>query len=114
MAARFWLKRKSACPPIIAAVSRRDVRRTTGTFGEQNVATQINRLPNQQGRESDAIRESPDCLRQLSELLAKRKMETEGILKDAATSKRGSGCRTARIQRHLPQAPQNLLRAVTS
>src|SRR5438270_2766381 len=32
------------------------------------------------------IRESPDCLKQLSELLAKRKMETEGILKDLATS----------------------------
>ena len=35
---------------------------------------------------ADVIRDSPDCLRQLSELLAKRKMETEGILKDAVTS----------------------------
>src|SRR5467141_873830 len=35
---------------------------------------------------ADVIRESPDCLKQLSELLAKRKMETEGILKDVATS----------------------------
>jgi len=35
---------------------------------------------------ADVIRDSPDCLRALSELLAKRKMETEGILKDAATS----------------------------
>ena len=34
----------------------------------------------------EVIRESPDCLKQLSELLAKRRMETEGILKDAATS----------------------------
>src|SRR6266513_1688652 len=34
----------------------------------------------------EVIRESPDCLKQLSELLAKRKMETEGILKDAAIS----------------------------
>jgi CRP-like cAMP-binding protein len=34
----------------------------------------------------EVIRESPDCLKQLSELLARRKMETEGILKDAATS----------------------------
>jgi small-conductance mechanosensitive channel/CRP-like cAMP-binding protein len=34
----------------------------------------------------NVIRDSPDCLKQLSELLAKRKMETEGILKDAATS----------------------------
>ena len=32
----------------------------------------------------DVIRQSPDCLRLLSELLAKRKMHTEGILKDAA------------------------------
>jgi len=35
---------------------------------------------------ANVIRDSPDCLRALSELLAKRKMETEGILKDAATS----------------------------
>src|SRR5213075_801895 len=34
----------------------------------------------------EVIRESPDCLKQLSELLAKRRMETEGILKDAASS----------------------------
>src|SRR5205807_10328689 len=34
----------------------------------------------------DVIRQSPDCLRQLSELLAKRKMHTEGTLKDAASA----------------------------
>jgi small-conductance mechanosensitive channel/CRP-like cAMP-binding protein len=34
----------------------------------------------------EVIRESPDCLKQLSELLARRKMETEGIVKDATTS----------------------------
>jgi small-conductance mechanosensitive channel len=34
----------------------------------------------------DVIRDSPDCLKQLSELLARRKMETEGILKDATAS----------------------------
>ena len=34
----------------------------------------------------EVIRESPDCLKQLSELLATRKMETEGIVKDATTS----------------------------
>jgi small-conductance mechanosensitive channel/CRP-like cAMP-binding protein len=33
---------------------------------------------------ADVIRDSPDCLKQLSELLAKRKMHTEGILKDSA------------------------------
>jgi small-conductance mechanosensitive channel/CRP-like cAMP-binding protein len=32
---------------------------------------------------SEIIHESPECLRQLSEILAKRKMETEGIIKDA-------------------------------
>jgi len=31
----------------------------------------------------EIIRDSPDCLRQLSEILARRKMETEGVLKDA-------------------------------
>ena len=34
----------------------------------------------------EIIRESPDCLNQLSELLAKRKLETEGIIKDASAS----------------------------
>ena len=33
----------------------------------------------------DVIRDSPECLKALSELLAKRKMHTEGILKDAAS-----------------------------
>jgi small-conductance mechanosensitive channel/CRP-like cAMP-binding protein len=32
------------------------------------------------------IRDSPECLRQLSEILARRKMETEGVLKDASLS----------------------------
>src|SRR5437868_7829733 len=35
---------------------------------------------------AEVIRDSPECMKQLSELLAKRKMETEGILKDAAIS----------------------------
>jgi hypothetical protein len=33
---------------------------------------------------AEVLRQSPECLQQLSELLARRKMETEGILKDAA------------------------------
>ncbi len=33
---------------------------------------------------AEVIRDSPECLKQLSELLAKRKMHTEGI-KDAAS-----------------------------
>jgi small-conductance mechanosensitive channel/CRP-like cAMP-binding protein len=32
----------------------------------------------------DVIRESPDCLRQLSEILARRKIESEGVLKGAS------------------------------
>src|SRR5437667_12824560 len=31
----------------------------------------------------EVIRQSPECLNQLRELLAKQKMETEGIIKDA-------------------------------
>src|SRR5438445_143240 len=34
---------------------------------------------------AEVIRESPDCLERLSELLAKRKMENEGVLKEAAS-----------------------------
>jgi small-conductance mechanosensitive channel/CRP-like cAMP-binding protein len=33
---------------------------------------------------AEVLRASPDCLERLSELLAKRKMETEGVLKEAA------------------------------
>src|SRR5213082_920805 len=32
---------------------------------------------------AEVIRDSPACLQQLSEILARRKMETEGLLKDA-------------------------------
>jgi len=35
---------------------------------------------------AEVLRDSPQCLEQLSELLARRKMENEGILKDAAIS----------------------------
>lgn len=34
---------------------------------------------------AEVIRESPECLEQLSDLLAKRKLENEGVLKDAAS-----------------------------
>ena len=34
----------------------------------------------------EVIRESPECLKQLSELLARRRLETEGIVKDATAS----------------------------
>ena len=35
---------------------------------------------------AEVIRDSPDCLISLSELLAQRKLETEGIVRDAAHS----------------------------
>ena len=35
---------------------------------------------------AEVLRAAPDCLERLSELLAKRKMETEGILKEAAST----------------------------
>jgi hypothetical protein len=35
---------------------------------------------------AEIIHTSPDCLRQLSEILATRKMETEGLLKEAGQS----------------------------
>ncbi|PYL72201.1 MAG: hypothetical protein DMF22_04890, partial [Verrucomicrobia bacterium] len=34
---------------------------------------------------ADVIRDSPDCLERLSELLARRKLENEGALKEAAS-----------------------------
>jgi CRP-like cAMP-binding protein len=34
----------------------------------------------------EVIRQSPECLNQLSELLARRKLETEGIIKDSAAN----------------------------
>ena len=34
----------------------------------------------------DVIRETPECLRQLSEILAARRMETEGIVREASVS----------------------------
>jgi CRP-like cAMP-binding protein len=40
----------------------------------------------------EVIRESPECLRQLSEILAERRLETEGIVKEAA----GAGDHAAR------------------
>jgi CRP-like cAMP-binding protein len=38
----------------------------------------------------EVIREAPECLNQLSELLATRKLETEGIVKDAAAATKTS------------------------
>ena len=35
---------------------------------------------------AEVIRDSPACMQKLSEILARRKMETEGLIKDAAGS----------------------------
>ena len=35
---------------------------------------------------AEVLRDAPDCLEKLSELLAQRKMETEGVLKEAGRS----------------------------
>ena len=54
---------------------------------------------------ADVIRDSPGCLEKLSELLAKRKMHTEGILKDAATPNAAQAAKqreyTANFLKHL-------------
>jgi hypothetical protein len=34
---------------------------------------------------AEVIRESPDCLERLSDLLAKRRLENEGVLKEVAS-----------------------------
>src|SRR5437773_10219464 len=52
---------------------------------------------------AEVLRDAPDCLVQLSELLAQRKMETEGILKEARTDEQASKKReyTATFMRRL-------------
>src|SRR5205809_274059 len=52
---------------------------------------------------AEVLRDAPDCLGQLSELLAQRKMETEGILKEARTDEQASKQReyTATFMRRL-------------
>jgi len=52
---------------------------------------------------AEVLRDAPDCLVQLSELLAQRKMETEGILKEARTDEQASKQReyTATFMRRL-------------
>jgi len=89
-AARVWVSRNGTSIPI-ATLSAGDC------FGEMSLLTGESRTATVQAESdcyvleidkpvmADVLRESPDCLERLSELLARRKMENEGILKEAAS-----------------------------
>ena len=57
------------------------------------------------------LREAPECVAQLSELLAARKMETEGLLKDALQSP-AEETKRAGISRHVSQPGARCFRIV--
>ncbi len=89
-AARVWVSKNGSSIPV-ATLSAGDC------FGEMSLLTGESRTATVQA-ESDCyvleigkpvmagvIRDSPDCLERLSELLARRKMENEGVLKEAAS-----------------------------
>ena len=89
-AARVWVSKNGTSIPV-ATLSAGDC------FGEMSLLTGESRTATVQA-ESDCyvleigkpvmagvIRDSPDCLERLSELLARRKMENEGVLKEAAS-----------------------------
>lgn len=89
-AARVWVSRNGTSIPI-ATLSAGDC------FGEMSLLTGESRTATVQAESdcyvleigkpvmADVLRESPDCLERLSELLARRRMENEGILKEAAS-----------------------------
>src|SRR6266700_3806693 len=89
-AARVWVSRNGTSIPI-ATLSAGDC------FGEMSLLTGESRTATVQAESdcyvleigkpvmADVIRDSPDCLERLSELLARRKMENEGVLKEAAS-----------------------------
>ncbi|MGI8482315.1 MAG: cyclic nucleotide-binding domain-containing protein, partial [Chthoniobacterales bacterium] len=73
------------------------VLRSGDCFGEMSLLTGENRTATVRAENDcevleiskpvmgEIFRDSPECLNQLSELLAKRKLETEGVMKDAAS-----------------------------
>src|SRR5204863_5594158 len=89
-AARVWVSKNGSSIPI-ATLSAGDC------FGEMSLLTGESRTATVQAESdcyvleigkpvmADVIRDSPDCLERLSELLARRKMENEGVLKEAAS-----------------------------
>ncbi len=57
---------------------------------------------------AEVLRDSPDCLERLSELLARRKMETEGVLREAASPAQNE----SKKRDQLPAAFADLFRAL--
>src|SRR6266436_5433736 len=88
-AARVWVSKNGSSIPV-ATLSAGDC------FGEMSLLTGESRTATVQAESdcyvleigkpvmAEVIRDSPDCLERLSELLARRKLETEGILKEVA------------------------------
>src|SRR5213596_1110097 len=89
-AARVWVSKNGSSIPF-ATLSAGDC------FGEMSLLTGESRTATVQA-ESDCyvleigkpvmagvIRDSPDCLERLSEMLARRKLENEGVIKEAAS-----------------------------
>src|SRR5437867_7910444 len=89
-AARVWVSKNGTSIPV-ATLSAGDC------FGEMSLLTGESRTATVQAESdcyvleigkpvmAEVIRDSPDCLERLSELLARRKMENEGVLKEAAS-----------------------------
>src|SRR5213082_79631 len=89
-AARVWVSKNGTSIPV-ATLSAGDC------FGEMSLLTGENRTATVQAESdcyvleigkpvmADVIRDTPDCLERLSELLARRKLENEGALKEAAS-----------------------------
>src|SRR5438309_5929624 len=88
-AARVWVSKNGSSIPV-ATLSAGDY------LGEMSLLTGESRTATVQAESdcyvleigkpvmAEVIRDSPDCLERLSELLARRKMENEGALKEAA------------------------------
>src|SRR5256886_10008573 len=89
-AARVWVSKNGSSIPV-ATLSAGDC------FGEMSLLTGESRTATVQAESdcyvleigkpamAEVIRDSPDCLARLSEVLARRKLENEGVLKEAAS-----------------------------
>src|SRR4030095_6440820 len=89
-AARVWVSKNGTSIPV-ATLSAGDC------FGEMSLLTGESRTATVQAESdcyvleigkpvmAEVIRDSPDCLERLSELLARRKLENEGVIKEAAS-----------------------------
>jgi len=89
-AARVWVSKNGTSIPV-ATLSAGDC------FGEMSLLTGESRTATVQAESdcyvleigkpvmAEVIRDSPDCLERLSEMLARRKLENEGVIKEAAS-----------------------------